>query len=39
MGNPLFLNHRIILTAEREMEGVEAEDVIKSISEGIEVPR
>ena len=33
------LNHRIILTAEREMEGVEPEDVIKSITEGIEVPR
>ncbi len=33
------LNHRIILTAEREMEGVEAEDIIKEITEGIEVPR
>jgi MoxR-like ATPase len=33
------LNHRIILTAEREMEGVEAEDVIREIAEGIEVPR
>ncbi|HYC86895.1 MAG TPA: MoxR family ATPase [Chryseosolibacter sp.] len=33
------LNHRIILTAEREMEGVEAEDVIKELAEGIEVPR
>jgi MoxR-like ATPase len=33
------LNHRIILTAEREMEGVEAEDVIKQIAEGIEIPR
>jgi MoxR-like ATPase len=33
------LNHRIILTADREMEGVEAEDVIKEITEGIEVPR
>jgi MoxR-like ATPase len=33
------LNHRIILTAEREMEGAEAEDIIKSIAEGIEVPR
>jgi MoxR-like ATPase len=33
------LNHRIILTAEREMEGVEPEDVIKTIAEGIEVPR
>lgn len=33
------LNHRIILTAEREMEGVEAEDVIKEITERIEIPR
>jgi MoxR-like ATPase len=33
------LNHRIILTAEREMEGIEAEDIIKEIAEGIEVPR
>lgn len=33
------LNHRIILTAEREMEGAEAEDVIREIAEGIEVPR
>jgi MoxR-like ATPase len=33
------LNHRIMLTAEREMEGVEAEDIIKQITEGIEVPR
>jgi MoxR-like ATPase len=33
------LNHRIILTAEREMEGIEAEDIIKEIASGIEVPR
>ena len=33
------LNHRIQLTADREMEGVEAEDVIKEITERIEVPR
>ena len=33
------LNHRIMLTAEREMEGAEAEDIIKEIAEGIEVPR
>jgi MoxR-like ATPase len=33
------LNHRIILTAERELEGVEVEDVIKEISERVEVPR
>jgi MoxR-like ATPase len=33
------LNHRIILTAEREMEGIEAEDIIKEIASEIEVPR
>jgi MoxR-like ATPase len=33
------LNHRLILTAEREMEGAESEDVIREIAEGIEVPR
>jgi MoxR-like ATPase len=33
------LNHRILLTPEREMEGIETEDVIKEIIEGIEVPR
>lgn len=33
------LNHRIILTPEREMEGLHTEDIIKGIIEGIEVPR
>jgi MoxR-like ATPase len=33
------LNHRIILTAEREMEGIDSEDIIKEIAERIEVPR
>jgi MoxR-like ATPase len=33
------LNHRIMLTAEREMEGTEAEDIIRQIAESIEVPR
>jgi MoxR-like ATPase len=33
------LNHRIILTAEREMEGIEAEDIIKEITERVELPR
>lgn len=33
------LNHRIILTPEREMENVQAEDVIKQIINSIEVPR
>lgn len=38
VANPV-LNHRLILTAEREMEGAETEDVIREIAEGIEVPR
>jgi MoxR-like ATPase len=33
------LNHRIILTPDREMEGVQTEDVIREIIQGIEVPR
>lgn len=33
------LNHRIIVSADREMEGTEAEDIIREIVEGIEVPR
>jgi MoxR-like ATPase len=33
------LNHRIMLTAEREMEGIETEDIIKEITERIEIPR
>lgn len=33
------LNHRIMLSPEREMEGAETEDVIREIAEGIEVPR
>lgn len=33
------LNHRVILTPEREMEGVETRDVIESIVKKIEVPR
>jgi MoxR-like ATPase len=33
------LNHRIILTPEREMEGVEPEDIVKQIIQSIEVPR
>lgn len=33
------LNHRIILTPEREMEGTTAEDIIKGIIQSIEVPR
>lgn len=33
------LNHRIILTPEREMEGMEVKDVVKYIIKKIEVPR
>ncbi|MGI9545199.1 MAG: AAA family ATPase [Cyclobacteriaceae bacterium] len=33
------LNHRLILTAEKEMEGLEVEGVIKDIIHEIEVPR
>ena len=33
------LNHRIILTPEREMEGLQPEDVIKDMLSHIEVPR
>ncbi len=33
------LNHRIILTPEREMDGTEPEDVIREILQKIEVPR
>jgi MoxR-like ATPase len=33
------LNHRIILTPEREMEGLHVRDVINDIISKIEVPR
>ena len=33
------LNHRIILTPDKEMEGIKEEEVIKEIVEKIEVPR
>jgi len=33
------LNHRIILTPEREMEGLESEDIIRDIIKKVEVPR
>jgi MoxR-like ATPase len=33
------LNHRIVLTAEREMEGIDTETVIREITERVEVPR
>ncbi|MBK6901250.1 MAG: MoxR family ATPase [Saprospirales bacterium] len=33
------LNHRIIMTPEREMEGYDARDVVENILQSIEVPR
>lgn len=36
--NPV-LNHRIILTPEREMEGMTTENVVDMISQSVEVPR
>jgi MoxR-like ATPase len=33
------LNHRIMLTPEREMEGIDARQVIEEILNKIEVPR
>jgi MoxR-like ATPase len=34
-----ILNHRIILSAEREMEGAEIEDIIDAIIKSVEIPR
>ncbi len=36
---PHVLRHRIILTAEKEMEGITADDLIDNILKSIEVPR
>ena len=36
---PHVLRHRIILTPEKEMEGITADDLIESILKAIEVPR
>ncbi len=33
------LRHRVMLTPEREMEGIRTDDVVKQILDGIEVPR
>ncbi|MGB7394252.1 MAG: MoxR family ATPase, partial [Pricia sp.] len=33
------LNHRIILTPEREMEGMTTDSVVQMISESVEIPR
>lgn len=33
------LNHRVLLTPEKEMEGIEVEDIIHEILEKVEVPR
>lgn len=34
-----ILNHRVILTPEREMEGITTESVVKMIMESVEIPR
>jgi MoxR-like ATPase len=36
---PNVLRHRIILTPEKEMEGITPDDMIKRIIESVEVPR
>lgn len=36
---PPVLRHRVMLTPEREMEGITTDDVVKQILDGIEVPR
>jgi MoxR-like ATPase len=36
---PHVLRHRIILSPEKEMEGITADDLIESILKVIEVPR
>jgi MoxR-like ATPase len=36
---PSVLKHRIILTPEKEMEGVTTNEVIKQLIEQVEVPR
>jgi MoxR-like ATPase len=36
---PHVLKHRVILTPEKEMEGISANDVVKQIVEQIEIPR
>lgn len=35
----VVLQHRIILSPEKEMEGIKAEDIVKHIIESVEVPR
>ena len=36
---PSVLRHRIMLTPEREMEGITADKVVQQIIETIEIPR
>ena len=36
---PYVLRHRILLTPEKEMEGITTNDVIKQIIQGLEIPR
>jgi len=33
------LRHRVIVSPEREMEGLTADEIIRQILEGIEIPR
>ncbi|MEQ1675404.1 MAG: magnesium chelatase, partial [Chitinophagaceae bacterium] len=36
---PAVLRHRIILSPDKEMEGITEDDVIKQIIQGMDVPR
>jgi MoxR-like ATPase len=36
---PPVLRHRLLLTPDKEMEGVTADDVIKQVIHSIEIPR
>ena len=36
---PYVLRHRVILTPEKEMEGISANEVIQQIIQQIEIPR
>ena len=36
---PPILRHRIILSPDKEMEGITEDDVIKQIVQGLDVPR
>jgi MoxR-like ATPase len=36
---PAVLRHRLVLTPEKEMEGVSTDEVIQQLVQGIEIPR